>query len=134
MRTDFLCPPSKKILLAHVGLSVCLSINNSRTPWPTFLKLCPHICPGQQRNPIDWITGSKVKVTRVKYAKTVSDCLSNNFQKWISSSYICATYFELANPDVQNICDKNIFRGHNVLQISFVELWDTVVIKYHLIA
>ena len=31
--------------------SVCLSvtflfpINNSRTPWPTFLKLGPHICP-----------------------------------------------------------------------------------------
>ena len=29
-------------------------INNSRMPWPTFLKLCPHIRPGQQMNPIDF--------------------------------------------------------------------------------
>ena len=45
---------------AHVCLSVwtfvtfSFSINNSRTPWPTFLKLSPHICPWQQRNPIDF--------------------------------------------------------------------------------
>ena len=38
--------------------------NNLRTPWPTFLKLGPHISPG--------VTRSKVKVTRVLCAKTVS--------------------------------------------------------------
>ena len=56
------------------GLSVTFSflINYSRGPWHTFLKLCPHIRPGQQRNPIDFgITGSKVN--------TVTDCLSKDF-------------------------------------------------------
>ena len=63
-------PFEEDILLCtyrSVGLSVCPSvtfsfpINNSRTPWPTVLKLCPHIGPGQQRNPIDFaVTGSKV--------------------------------------------------------------------------
>jgi len=43
---------------------------------------------------------------RFKCAKTVSDCLRNNFPKWISSSYICANYFKLTNQVVQNICDK----------------------------
>ena len=43
---------------AHVGLLVCLSvrpsvtfffpINNSRTPWPNFLKLVPHIVLGSR--------------------------------------------------------------------------------------
>ena len=66
---------------AHVSqsyLSICPSvtfsfpINNSRKLWPTFLKLCPPIRPG----PIDYgVTGSKVKVTGVKSAKT--DKISN---------------------------------------------------------
>ena len=57
------------------------------------------------------VTGSKVKVTGVKCVKTVSDCLSNNFPKWISSSYIYGTYFELTyNPVLQNICDKNVLQ------------------------
>ena len=63
------------------GLSVTFSflINYSRGPWHTFLKLCPHIRPGQQRKPIDfWVTGSTVKVTRVKCAKTVSNQLLQN--------------------------------------------------------
>ena len=38
------------------------------------------------------ILGSKVKVTRVKCAKTVPDCLSNEFPNWISSSNICAIH------------------------------------------
>ena len=107
-----------------VGLSVTFSfpINNSRTPWPTFVKLGPHIHPGWKMNPIDFgVTGSKVKLTGVKCAKTVLDCLSNNFQKWISFSYNCPTYFELTYPVVQNIFDKTIFRGHNVLQTSLVK-------------
>jgi len=33
-------------------------------------------------------------------------CLINNYPKWISSLYKCATYFELTIPVVQNICDK----------------------------
>ena len=37
--------------------------------------------------------------------------LSNKFEKWISTSYICATYFELTNPVVQNSCDKNTSGG-----------------------
>jgi len=41
---------------------------------------------------------------------------------WISSSYVCATHFELTNPVVQNICDKKHFRGHNVLHLlSFLD-------------
>ena len=93
---------------AHVGWSVwsvCLSvcnlflfpINNSRTPWPTFLKLCPL-----------WFWGHWVKGQghRVKCVKIVSDCLSNNFPKWVFSSFICATYFELTYPVLQNICDQ----------------------------
>ena len=32
------------------------------------------------------------------------------FTKWVSSSYICATYFELTFPVVQKICDKKIFK------------------------
>ena len=39
-----------------VGPSVTflILINNSRMLWPTFLYLCPHIRPWQQRNPIDF--------------------------------------------------------------------------------
>ena len=84
-----------------VCLSVCnlflFPINNSRTPWPTFLKLCPL-----------WFWGHWVKGPghRVKCVKIVSDCLSNNFPKWVFSLYICATYFELTYPVLQNICDQ----------------------------
>ena len=55
-----------------VGLSVTFMfpINNSRTPWPSFLKLSQHIHPGQQRNQDFGVTRSKVKVTRVKSANT----------------------------------------------------------------
>jgi len=122
-------PPLKKRKNIALLMSVCMSvtfsfpINNSRMPWPTFLKHCPNIRPGQQMNPIDFeVTGSKVKVIGVKCVKTVSDCLSNNFQKWISPSYICATYFELTYPVLQDICDKKNFRGHNVWQIFLVLL------------
>ena len=93
------------ILLA-VGLFVCPSVTfsspinkNSRTPRPTFLKLLSRGL---------WFWGHWVKGHRVKCVKTVSDCLSNNFPK-VSSSYICATYFELTYPVFQNICDKKIF-------------------------
>ena len=41
--------------------------------------------------------------------------LSNNFRKWISSSYICATYFEQTNPVVQNICFGIMFYKHLLL-------------------
>ena len=54
-------------------------INNSRMPWPTFLILCPQIRPVQQRNRVYFeITGSKVKVIAVKYAKTNSEQLLKN--------------------------------------------------------
>ena len=83
------------------------------TPWPIFLKLGPHICPGQHRKPIDpGVTGSKVKV---KCVKTISDCLSNNFSKWISSSYICATYFDKYS------FTKHQILWHNVLRTSLVK-------------
>ena len=66
-----------------------------------YLKLGPHIVSGQQRNSLDvGVTRSKVKVTGVKCAKTVLDCLGHNVPKWISSSYIF-------HPVLQNICDKN---------------------------
>ena len=61
----FFCPhfeEERAYYFAHVGRSVCRSFCPSvtfsfptdkwRTPWPTFLKLCPHI-RGQQRNTID---------------------------------------------------------------------------------
>ena len=46
--------------------------------------------------------------------------LSNNCLKLISSSYTCATYFELTNLVVQTICEYS-FRRHNVLQTSLVD-------------
>ena len=107
------------ILHMLVGRSVCPSltflflINYSRTLCPIFIKLCPHICPGQQRNPIDFeVTGSKVKVIRVKCAKTVKVPISKmNF-----FIHLCNLF---TNPIVQNICDqKNNFRGHNVVNNS----------------
>ena len=51
---------------------------------PTFLKLCPHIRPGQQRNPIDfghWVKGQG---------------------HW---GQMCQNCFRLV---LQNICDKKI--------------------------
>jgi len=55
-----------------VSLTFSFPIKSTRTPWPTFLRLCSHIRPGQQRNPIDCgVIGSKVKVTQVKCTKTV---------------------------------------------------------------
>ena len=50
-------------------------INYSRTPWPTFLKLAPHIRPGQQKNPID--LGSKFKVTGSNVSK-LFECLKQH--------------------------------------------------------
>ena len=88
------------------------TVGNSRTTRPTFLKLGSHIPPWQQRDHIDSVvTGSTVKLTWVKCLKTVSDCLSNNFPKWMSYSYICATYFELTYPVLQTICDKETLGG-----------------------
>ena len=52
--------------------------------------------------------------------RSISNCLKNNFPKWISSSYICATYFELTYPVLQNICATKNFRGNNVLPTSLV--------------
>ena len=51
--------------------------------------------------------------------------LSNKFEKWISTSYICATYFELTNPVVQNIHDKKVLGGilfYKHLLVTFKEL------------
>ena len=168
----FFAPPfeeERAYYFAHVGRSVCWSFCPSvtfsfptdkwRTPWPTFLKLCPHIrgtllilrslgqrsrvpkpfpinnsrtitflklCPHiqvwQQRTLL--ILGSKVKGTRVQCSKTISDCLSNNFPKWISSSYICATYFELTYPVVQNICDKK--------NLGVIMFYEHLLFKLHL--
>jgi len=65
----------------------------------------------------NWVTGSKVKVTRVKCAQTVKvTILKMNF----FFIHLC-NLFELTNPVVQNICNKKGFRGHKVLQISFVK-------------
>ena len=61
---------------------------------------------------------SKVKVIRVKCGKTVLVTISK-----ISSTYICATYFELTDAVVENICDTNflggiIFYKHLLLVVS----------------
>ena len=70
------------------NVSKPLPINNSRTPWPTFLKLGQSIRLGQRRIPLDFgVTGSKVKVIGVKYAKLFQIVISNNFPKWFSSSF-----------------------------------------------
>ena len=63
------------------------------------------------------ISGSKVKVTKVKCSKTISNCLWNDFPKWISSSYMCATYFELTYPVVQT-CDQKTTLGRLYLPSS----------------
>ena len=135
-----LCTCQSACLSVCPSVTISFPINNSRMPWPTFLKRLTthpswaakesywfwgHWVKGQgQRGQIcqnrfqsitqkcldlpssnfvhtsvmgsrgtyliDFgITGSKVKVTGVKCVKTISDCLSNNFPKWIS--YIWAT-------------------------------------------
>ena len=120
-----LCPPSKKsghiALHMLVGLSVGLPsvtflflINNCRTPWPIFFKPGPHIHPRLLRNPIR-ITGSKVKVTTVK----------------IASSYIWATYFEVTNPVVQNICDKKNLGG--ILFYKHLLLFHALLVFYSML-
>ena len=90
----FFMPPSKKGVLLCTCRSVCPSvtfsfqINNSRTPWPSFINLCPHICSWQQMNPIDFmVTGTKVKVIRVKCWKNISNqileiAMTHNPQTW----------------------------------------------------
>ena len=49
-----LCTCRTVCLLVCPSVTFSFPINNSRTPWPTLLKLCPHIRLEQQRNPIDF--------------------------------------------------------------------------------
>ena len=82
--------------------------NTSRTPWPTFLKLSPHISSVQQRFWGHWVNGQGHLGQMFQNHFKV---FSNNFPKWSSSSYICASYFKLTFPVVQNICDKKALGG-----------------------
>ena len=96
-------------------------INNSRTPWPTYLKLGPQSILGSRETLLilGWL-GQRSRSPGSNLPKL----LKYQLWKWISSSYICATYFELNNPVVQNICDKKHFRGHDVLQTFLVFILD----------
>ena len=83
--------------------------------WESIKKLC--YLPFKTRHKL------KVYVCSIQIV-----CLSNNLPKWISSSYIWATNFELTNPVVQHICDfKKHFRWHNVLLTSLVERMERVL-------
>ena len=55
---------------------------------------------------------------KVKCSKTISNCLSNNFLKWISSSYICATYFELTKLNLSS-CTKHLWPKKALRGITF---------------
>ena len=109
--TLFLCPLQKRegILLCtcrSVGLSVCPSvtfsfpINNSRRPWPTFLRICPPIHPGQQMN-------------RVKCVNIIS--VSQN-------EFLLHTFVQLSLNWLIQFYKTSFFRGHTVLQTSLVYL------------
>ena len=64
-------------------------INNSRTPWPTFLKLCPNIYPWQKRKPIDFgVTGSKVKVTGVQMCQNGFRSIARERHDLPSSNFV----------------------------------------------
>ena len=139
--------------LESVGRS--FPINKSRT---TTFKHGPHIHPGWKRKPIyfGWLGQMPrppqsnvfyllllcywgicdiclwgycaLYILKVAVRLIQIVCLSNNLPKWISSSYIWATYFELTNPVVQHICDfKKHFRWHNVLLTSLVERMERVL-------
>ena len=95
-------PPFKEeraYCFAHFVLSVCPSvtfsfpINNSKTPRPTFLKLGPHIRPGQQRNPIDFGVkgqGHQGQMCQNRFRSITGECLdlpsSNMFHTSILGS------------------------------------------------
>ena len=59
-----------------------------------------------------------VKGHRSQMFQNYSDCLINNFPKWISSLFICATYFEQTNPVVQHICEKKALWGIVFINVS----------------
>ena len=86
-----------------------------------------------------WVTGQghRGQMCQNRFRSITGECLDQPSLYLVHSSiqvtnsrnefllftlYICATYFELTYPVVQNICDKKSLRGHNVLQTSLVQL------------
>ena len=75
---------------------------------PTFITWSTH--PSWEAEEPYWFLGHWVK-GQGQQGPMCQNCFwlfNNNFPKWISSSYICGTYFEVTNPVVQNICDKKL--------------------------
>ena len=74
-----------------------------------------------------FVTGSKVKVTGVKCDKTVTDCLSNNFPKWVSFytfvHFILNWLIQLNKSSVT----KKAVRGCNGLRTSLVTGYLTIL-------
>ena len=93
-------------------------INNSRMPWPTFLVLCPHIHPGQQRNPIDFKgQGHRVKLFQIFKVKIT--------QMSFFFILLCNLFWTDLSSCTKHLWPK-IFRGHNVSQTSLVLYIDSM--------
>ena len=99
-------------------MSVCPSvtfsfpINNSRTPWPTFLKLGPHIRPGQQKNPILGSLDQRSRSPGSNVSKTVSDWLSNNFPKMnIFFIHLCNLFWTDLSSFTKHLCQNKSLGG-----------------------
>ena len=89
-------------------------------PWP----LTPHSSKVSQCKRDWYCVSCYINLVLQKYF-VMFDHIKNKviklqFQKWISSSYICATYFELTNPVVQNIWQKHciMFYKHLLLVLA----------------
>ena len=84
-------------------------INNSKMPWPTVLKLSPHIHPVEEHY---WFQGHWVKGQDHKRQifQNHFKLFKEQFPKMNFFIHLC-NLFELTYPVVQNICEKNQVLG-----------------------
>ena len=101
--------PSKKREHIALHMLVCLSDRPSVCLSVCNLFLSAQVLFGVT---ISGGTGLKVKVTGVKCAKNISDCLSNNFPKWMSSSYIAQLILNWLIQLYKTSVTKKSFKGH----------------------
>ena len=120
-------PPFEEDRDIALHKSVCMSVCNifvsdqinSRMPWPTSLLNSSR--PSRAAEEPYWFWGHWIKGQghQVKCVKTVSDCWTNNFPKWVSSSYILCN---LSWTDLSSLTKKKLVMGHNVLQILVLKV------------